>query len=252
MIEVSQIVKTYPNNVKALDGVSFRINSGEVCGYLGANGAGKSTTIKILTGMLSADSGSAQVGGIDVFESPQRVKKIIGYVPESGAMFQSLTPYDFLEFVCKMYGIDSGVYKRRIYEFLEMFELINEAGTPVASFSRGMSQKVLIISSLIHNPEIVFWDEPLSGIDFKTTALIRDIVKDLSSRGKTFFYSTHVLDIMEKICTKLIILNNGKVVHDEEISSADKRHSIEGTFRKYVDTASSKEKAAGIFKNMTN
>jgi ABC-2 type transport system ATP-binding protein len=202
--------------------------------------------------MLGADSGSAVVGGISVFENPQRVKKIIGYVPESGAMFQSLTPYDFLEFVCRMYKIEKDVYNKRIYEFLEMFELKNEAATPIASFSKGMSQKVLIISSLIHNPEVIFWDEPLSGIDFKTTALIRDIVKDLSSHGKTFFYSTHILDMMEKICTKVIILNSGKVVHEEEIKSAGERHSIEETFRKYVDTASSKEKAAEIYKNMTN
>ena len=115
-----------------------------------------------------------------------------------------------------------------------------------------MSQKVLIISSIIHNPDVIFWDEPLSGIDFKTTALIRDIVKDLSSHGKTFFYSTHVLDMMEKICTKVIILNEGKIVHDEEIMSAGERHSIEEIFRKYVDTASSREKAAEIFKKMTN
>lgn len=252
MIEVKELVKTYPNNVKALNGISFRINYGEVCGYLGANGAGKSTTIKILTGMLGADSGHAEVGGVDVFSTPQKVKKIIGYVPESGAVFQSLTPYDYLEFVCRMYGIDKEVYDKRIYEFMEMFELKNEVNTPMASFSKGMSQKVLIISSLIHNPEIIFWDEPLSGIDFKTTALIRDIVKDLSSRGKTFFYSTHVLDMMEKICTRVIILNEGNVVHDEAVKTAGERHSIEEIFRKYVDTASSKQKAAEVYKNMTN
>lgn len=252
MIEVTELVKTYPGNVKALDGISFTIKTGEVCGYLGANGAGKSTTIKILTGMLSADSGRVLIGEINVSENPQKVKKIIGYVPESGAMFQSLTPYDFLEFVCKMYGIEKDIYDKRILEFLEMFDLKNEIKTPIASFSKGMSQKVLIISSLIHNPDVIFWDEPLSGIDFKTTALIRDIVKDLSSHGKTFFYSTHVLDMMEKICTKVIILNEGKVVHDEAIISAGERHSIEEIFKKYVDTASSREKAAEIFKKMTN
>ncbi len=252
MIEVTELVKTYPGSVKALDRISFTIEAGEVCGYLGANGAGKSTTIKILTGMLSADSGRVLIGEINVFENPQKVKKIIGYVPESGAMFQSLTPYDFLEFVCKMYGIEKDIYDKRIFEFLEMFDLKNEVKTPIASFSKGMSQKVLIISSLIHNPDVIFWDEPLSGIDFKTTALIRDIVKDLSSHGKTFFYSTHVLDMMEKICTKVIILNEGKVVHDEAIISAGERHSIEEIFKKYVDTASSREKAAEIFKKMTN
>ena len=182
MIEVTELVKTYLPNNRALDGVSFKIEDGEVCGYLGANGAGKSTTIKILTGMLSADSGSVVVNGINVIQEPQKVKKIIGYVPESGALFQSLTPFDFLEFVCKMYSIDKNVYMRRIFEFMEMFDMKNEVRTPIASFSKGMSQKVLIISSLIHNPDIIFWDEPLSGIDFKTTTLIINIVKAVIKR----------------------------------------------------------------------
>lgn len=252
MIEVTSLVKTFLPEKRALDGVSFKIEDGEVCGYLGANGAGKSTTIKILTGMLSADSGSAVVNGINVLQEPQKVKKIIGYVPESGSLFQSLTPFDFLEFVCKMYSIDRNVYQRRIFEFMEMFDLRNEIRTPIASFSKGMSQKVLIISSLIHNPDIIFWDEPLGGIDFKTTSLIIDIVKDLSSHGKTFFYSTHILDMMEKICTKVIILNEGKVVYDEKITSGGERQTLEDVFRKYVDTGSSKEKASAIYRNMTN
>ena len=136
MIEVTELVKTYPRNVKALDGISFTIKPGEVCGYLGANGAGKSTTIKILTGMLSADSGRVLIGEINVFEDPQKVKKIIGYVPESGAVFQSLTPYDFLEFVCKMYGFEKDIYDKRIYEFLEMFDLKNEVKTPLPRFQK--------------------------------------------------------------------------------------------------------------------
>lgn len=249
MIEALEIIKTYPNSCRALDGVSFKIGPGEVCGYIGANGAGKSTTIKILTGMLSADSGSAVIGGINVFEKPHEVKKIIGYVPESGALFQSLSPYDFLEFVCKMYGLEKNVYDRRITELMDMFDLKNEIRTPIASFSKGMSQKVLIISSLIHNPDVIFWDEPLGGIDFKTTALIIDIVKDLSSHGKTFFYSTHILDMMEKICSRVIILNEGKIVHNELVGDGS---SIEETYKKYVDTSTSSEKAAEIYKNLTN
>ncbi len=252
MIEVLELVKTYPNNCRALDSVSFKIETGEVCGYLGANGAGKSTTIKILTGIMRADSGRVEVRGINIFEKPQDAKKIIGYVPESGALFQSLSPYDFLEFVCKMYGLEKNVYERRIYELMEMFDLKNEIKTPIASFSKGMSQKVLIISSLIHNPDIIFWDEPLSGIDFKTTSLIGDLVKDLSAHGKTFFYSTHIFDMMEKICNRVIILNEGKIVHNGNINDGTERETIEETYRKYVDTSTSSEKAAEIYRNMTN
>ena len=118
MIVVNDLLKIYPNNCKALDGISFRVEQGEVCGYLGANGAGKSTTIKILIGMLSCDAGNVQLSGINVFEKPQSVKKIIGYVPESGAIFQSLTPYDFLEFVSRIYDLDKPVFERRIYDFM--------------------------------------------------------------------------------------------------------------------------------------
>jgi len=237
MISVNELVKTYPGNVRALDGVSFHIEPGEICGYLGANGAGKSTTIKILTGMIGADSGSVVINGINVFEKPNQVKKIIGYVPESGEMFLSLTPYDFLEFVCKIYDIEKNIYVKRIYDFMELFDLKNEVKTPLASFSKGMRQKVLIISSIIHNPDIIFWDEPLSGLDFNSISLIKDLIKDLSANGKTFFYSTHILDIIEKVCSKVIILNAGKVVFDKPVSAIENTNSLENIFRQYIDTA---------------
>jgi len=252
MIVVNELVKTYPGNVRALDGVSFHIEPGEICGYLGANGAGKSTTIKILTGMMSADSGSAVINGINVFENPNKVKKIIGYVPESGEMFLSLTPFDFLEFVCKIYDIEKAIYVKRIYDFMELFDLKNEVNTPLASFSKGMRQKVLIISSIIHNPAVIFWDEPLSGLDFNSISLIKDLIKDLSANGKTFFYSTHILDIIQKVCTKVIILNSGKVVLDKPVSEIGSTSSLENIFRQYIDTASIKEKAEGIYKNLSN
>lgn len=250
MVKVTGLVKIYPNDCKALKGISFEIQRGEVCGYLGANGAGKSTTIKILTGMIKADSGEAYIDNYNVFSSPEKVKKIIGYVPESGALFLSLSPYDFLEFVCKIYDMDKTLYSRRIYEFLEMFDLKSEANTPMSSFSKGMRQKVLIISSLIHNPDVIFWDEPLSGIDFNTTVLIRDIVKDLSENGKTFFYSTHLLDMVEKICTRVIILNEGDIVFNEYLKNNEKNISLEDVFKKYIDTAVIKQKASEIYKNL--
>lgn len=249
MIRVKELVKTYNENVRALDGISFEIGEGEVCGYLGANGAGKSTTIKILVGMLRADSGSVIINDINVNDDNNKVKKIIGYVPESGALFQSLTPYDFLEFVCRIYDIEKGIYEKRIIEFLELFDLKNEIYVPMSDFSKGMKQKVLIISSLIHNPEIILWDEPLSGVDFNTNILIRDIVKELTSRGKTILYSTHILDMVDKICNKVIIIDAGKIVYDSHYEKADGM-TIEKILQKYVDVSGSKEKAAEIYKKI--
>ena len=176
------------------------------------------------------------------------MKKIIGYVPESGAIFQSLTPYDFLEFVSRIYDLDKPVFERRIYDFMEMFDLKNEVRSPMSEFSKGMRQKVLIISSLIHNPDIIFWDEPLSGVDLNTNLLIRNLVKELSSKGKTFFYSSHVLDMVEKICTKVIILDHGRIVYDNSLNK-ESNLSLEGLFRKYVDINTSGVSVSDIYKN---
>lgn len=245
MIKADNIVKVYPNDVKALDGVSFSIEPGEVCAYLGANGAGKSTTIKILCGMLSATSGSAVIGGFNAATEPDKVKRIIGYVPESGELFLSLTPYDFLEFISRMYDIDKQVYNHRIYSFMDMFGLKNEVRTPMHEFSKGMRQKVLLISSLIHNPEIIFWDEPLSGIDYAATVVIRSLVGELSSSGKTFFYSTHIVESVEKICTRIILLNSGKIAYDGSLNGgAEKPEDI---IRKYGGLSSTEEKVPGLF-----
>ncbi|CAG1022748.1 partial ABC transporter ATP-binding protein NatA, partial [Methylococcales bacterium] len=231
---------------KALDGVSFSIGKGEVCGYLGSNGAGKSTTIKIICGMISPTEGSVHVDGISVLDEPDKVKKIIGYVPESGALFLSLTPYDFLQFVCRMYDIEKDVYETRINSFMELFGLANEINIPMHTFSKGMRQKVLLISSLIHDPELILWDEPLGGIDYETTQVVRDLVKDLSAAGKTFFYSTHLVESVDKICTKVIVLNKGKTVFD---GSMDGR-ILENVMNEYSRSAGRSEKITDLYKNI--
>ncbi|MCI0448759.1 MAG: ABC transporter ATP-binding protein [Chlorobi bacterium] len=251
MLSVNNLVKIYPNDTRALDDVSFKIEEGEICGYLGPNGAGKTTTIKILSAMISPTSGSVVINGYNVFEYPNKVKKIIGYVPESGALFLSLTPYDFLEFVCKMYDMDKRIYNKRIFNFMELFDLKNEIRTPMHAFSKGMRQKVLIISSLIHDPDIILWDEPLSGIDYNTTNVIRNIVKELSSAGKIFFYSTHVVESVDKICTRILVLNSGRIAFDGEIDNLNGR-TVEEIMKKYADSGDMHEKISGLYKNISS
>jgi ABC-2 type transport system ATP-binding protein len=245
LISVSNLRKTYPGGTVALDDVSFTIERGEVCGYLGANGAGKTTTVKILTGMLSADSGTVRMNDIDILSNPQKIKKFIGYVPETGAVFQPLTPYEFLEFVCKIYDMDDKVYPRRILDFLELFDLRRESNTPMAAFSKGMRQKVLLVSSLIHNPGIIFWDEPLSGLDYQTMEIVRNLVGELSAAGKTFFYCSHLLGIVEKTCSRILILKSGKIVYDQGSETAA---SLEDIFRRYINSVPVKEKITDILK----
>lgn len=248
MIIAENLVKVYSGDVKALDGISFHIEPGEVCGYLGSNGAGKSTTIRILCGMLEATSGNVIINGFNVNDDPTMVKKMIGYVPETGALFLSLTPFDFLEFVCRMYDMPKDIYVQRIYAFMELFDLKNEINTPMHAFSKGMRQKVLIISSLIHDPEVIVWDEPLSGIDYDTTLTIRNLVKDLRQRGKTFFYSTHIVESAEKICTRVIILNKGKIAFEGSVHE-DSPAELEQLMGKYSVMPGVNEKITGIFGN---
>lgn len=245
MISVTGLVKIYPNEIKALDGISFNIEPGEICGYIGSNGAGKSTTIKILCGMLKATSGLALINGFNVSESPDKVKRFLGYVPESGDLFLSLSPYDFLEFVCRMYEIEKSVYNKRIYSLMEMFDLRNEIKTPMFSFSKGMRQKVLIISSLIHNPDIIFWDEPMGGIDYSTSLRIRDLMKDLAAAGKTFFYSTHQIESIGKICSRIIMIDSGRIAYDNFI---DGEARIEEIFSKYT-SKDNRDKISSIYKS---
>ncbi|MBE2226420.1 MAG: ABC transporter ATP-binding protein [Ignavibacteria bacterium] len=247
MITAENLVKIYSGDVKALDGVSFHIEPGEVCGYLGSNGAGKSTTIRILCGMLEATSGNVIINGFSVKDDPVIVKKMIGYVPETGALFLSLSPFDFLEFVCRMYDMPKDVYPNRIYAFMELFDLKNEVNTPMHAFSKGMRQKVLIISSLIHDPDVIVWDEPLSGIDYNTTLTIRSLVKDLRARGKTFFYSTHIVESAEKICNRVIILNKGKIAFEGSVNS-DNPAELESLMSKYSVQPEVNEKINSIYR----
>ncbi len=251
MIVAENLIKVYSGDVKAIDGISFHIEPGEVCGYLGSNGAGKSTTIRIMCGMLEATSGNVIINGFSVKDDPVTVKKMIGYVPETGALFLSLSPFDFLEFVCRMYDLPKDVYVQRIYGFMELFDLKDEVNTPMHTFSKGMRQKVLIISSLIHNPEVIIWDEPLSGIDYNTTLVIRNLVKDLTSQGKTFFYSTHLVDSAEKLCSRLIIINKGKIGFDGKVNP-DNPRELEDLMSRHSVPADINDKLSGLYKNLSS
>lgn len=251
MIVAENLIKVYSGDVKAIDGISFTIEPGEVCGYLGSNGAGKSTTIRIMCGMLEATSGNVMINGFSVKDDPVTVKKMLGYVPETGALFLSLSPFDFLEFVCRMYDLPKDVYVQRIYGFMELFDLKDEVNTPMHTFSKGMRQKVLIISSLIHNPEVIIWDEPLSGIDYNTTLVIRNLVKDLTSQGKTFFYSTHLVDSAEKLCSRVIIINKGKIGFDGKVNP-DNPRELEELMSLHSVPADIDSKLSGLYKNLSS
>jgi len=244
MIEAINLIKYFDKKL-VLDNISFSVRKGEICGYIGPNGAGKTTTIKILTGIIKPTSGTAYIDGINVKENPDDVKKIIGYVPESGAIFETLTPVEFLTFVGKIYKMSESEITRNIFELMELFEIYEFRNEPMLSFSKGMKQKIFLISALMHNPKVLFLDEPLNGLDANAIKIFKEFIKKLAQNGRTVFYSSHLLDVIEKICDKLIIINRGKIVASgtiEEILKISNAPNLSDAFSKLTESVEQVEK----------
>lgn len=234
MISVKNLTKKYSDEIIALDNVSFEIDKGEICGYIGTNGAGKSTTVKILTGVLDFDKGEVYLNDFDVKKDAFEVKKIVGYVPENANLFNSLSAKEYIEFIGEVRNIDRIVLKRRLENFAEVFgftDLLNES---IGNLSKGNRQKVLITSAIIHDPEIIFFDEPLNGLDANAIFIFQDMVSYLISKNKTILYCSHQLNTIEKVSTKIILLDKGKIKIDlktEDLKKSDNYTDLENIFR---------------------
>jgi ABC-2 type transport system ATP-binding protein len=194
---------------EVLKGISFRVERGEIFGYLGPNGSGKTTTLRIVTGMLRPGAGEVKVAGLDIVKDGLEVKRRIGYVPESGALYEHLTPREFFEFLGAIYDIEEEALMRRANELMDLFQLSAEWDDPVSGFSRGMKQKVLIVSALLHNPDVLLLDEPLNALDVRAVLAVKDLLRALAGDGKTVVYSSHLLEIVERMCHRVGILHEG-------------------------------------------
>ncbi|MDX9758117.1 MAG: ABC transporter ATP-binding protein [Bacteroidota bacterium] len=211
MIRITDLTKRFEETV-AVDHITLSVYPGEILGFLGPNGAGKSTTVKMLTGMLQPTSGTAEIAGFDVQRFPIEVKKRIGYIPESGAMYENLSPAEYLDFVASLYHIDPVVAESRYCELLDLFGILHAKDQRLAEFSKGMKQKVLISSALLHRPEVLFLDEPLNGLDANAAMVVKELLKKLAAQGKTIFFSSHILEVVERICTRIIIIDRGQQI----------------------------------------
>lgn len=232
IIEVNGLSKAFGNNL-VLDDISLNVLPGQIIGYIGPNGAGKSTTIKIMTGLLSDYTGSVKIRGQEVSESTADVKRIIGYIPENAVVYESLTPIEYLRFLGGLHDIEPSEVTQKAEDLLQLFSLYPNRNDRMSSFSKGMRQKVLIISGLIHNPDIIFMDEPLSGLDANAVILVKEILQRLRGSGKTLFYSSHIMDVVEKICDRIILINKGKIVADgsfTELKEQQQSGSLEQLF----------------------
>ncbi|MBL4936506.1 ABC transporter ATP-binding protein [Clostridium sp. YIM B02515] len=216
-----------------LKGINIDIHKGQIIGYIGPNGAGKSTTVKILLGILNNYRGTIKIFGEDISNGSIEYKKKIGYVPETAEVYENLTAREYLTFIGELYGLDYEKVDEKAKKLMELFGIDNVYDSRISSFSKGMRQKVLIISSLLHNPDILFLDEPLSGLDANSVMVVKEIMSELASQGKTIFYSSHIMDVVERISSRIVLINGGQVVADgtfEELKAKSKEGSLEEIF----------------------
>lgn len=248
MLEARSLTKCY-STVPALDNVSFTIRPGEVLGYLGPNGSGKSTTVKILTGLLQPTSGVALFNGVDIQRDLPAYKRQLGYVPEEANLYPFLSGLEYLELVGRLRGLDSNIVQKRAGKLLRILSLHPHRHLAISSYSKGMRQRILLISAILHNPDLLIFDEPLSGLDVTTAMIFRKMVQSMSSEGKTIFYCSHVLEVVEKVCSHVMILRKGKQLaygSVEDLNRFQSMASLEETFSSLVQETDAEESAEEI------
>ncbi|SMC24625.1 ABC-2 type transport system ATP-binding protein [Clostridium acidisoli DSM 12555] len=218
---------------EVLRGINLNVGKGQIIGYIGPNGAGKSTTVKIMLGLVEGFTGEVKILGQDILNGSVEYKRKIGYVPEVADIYDSLTAEEYLTFVAELYGINYEKVDKKARKLMNMFGIESVYNSRMTSYSKGMKQKVLIISSLLHNPDILFWDEPLSGLDANSVMIVKEILSELASDGKTIFYSSHIMDVVEKISNRIILIKDGQIIADgsfEELKGNSKKGSLESIF----------------------
>jgi len=218
MLELRRISKRF-SGLPVVKDVSFCVRPGEVLGYLGPNGAGKTTTIRMLAGLLDPSRGEILFEGRSIHDDLRAYKRRLGYIPEQSEIYPHLSAYDYLRMVGRLRGLAEASLEGRISSFLRVFDLEQDMHWPIASFSKGMRQKVLIAAALLHDPDVLLLDEPLSGLDVTTGLVMRDLIRRLAAENKIIIYSSHVLEVTEKICTKVIILHKGEIVANDSVES---------------------------------
>ncbi|MCI5620468.1 MAG: ABC transporter ATP-binding protein [Lachnospiraceae bacterium] len=212
MIQMNNISKSYHSSVKAVNHLNLTVNDGEIVGFIGPNGAGKTTTIKMLTGILKPDEGSISINGYDMLRTPLQAKQEIGYIADSPDMFLRLKAIEFLNLISDIYKVPGKVRQERIQTLAERFELGAVLNQPMQNFSHGMRQKIMVVAALVHNPAVWILDEPLTGLDPKSAFHLKTMMREHADAGNAVLFSTHVLEVAEKLCDKVLIINHGETL----------------------------------------
>ncbi len=244
IITIRRLNKSYGEKI-VLNDISLDIYPGQIIGYIGPNGAGKSTTVKILTGIIQDYSGEVMVFGKLLRDNIMEIKSKIGYIPELAELYDLLTPREYLSFVGKLYHLPDGVIEERSRKMLDSFGLLANIDQRMDSFSKGMRQKVLITSGLLHNPSIVIMDEPLSGLDANAVILVKELLQAMKQEGKTIFYCSHMMDVVEKVSDRIVLINNGSIIADGTIEALKQNsaESLEQIFSRLTSSGNQVQKA---------
>lgn len=210
MIRIENVSKTYNSTIRAVDNLNLTVNNGEIVGFIGPNGAGKTTTLKMMTGILKPDCGSILINDYDMQQEPLKAKQVIGYIADSPDMFLRLKGIEFMNLISDIYKVPTVVRKERIKSFATRFELTDVLDKPMQSYSHGMRQKMMVAAALVHDPEVWILDEPLTGLDPKSAYALKHMMREHADAGNSVLFSTHVLEVAEKLCDRVIIINHGK------------------------------------------
>ena len=229
MLRIEHLTKQYGGK-KVVDDLSLHILPGEIYGFIGHNGAGKTTTLKSCAGILRFDAGEIFVKGVSVREEPLECKREIAYIPDNPDLYEFMTGIEFLDFVADIFGIDEAVRQERIRKYADAFELTEDLGQPVSAYSHGMKQKLAMISAWIHEPKLILMDEPFVGLDPKAAHLLKGMMRELCERGCAIFFSTHVLEVAEKLCDKVAIIKGGKLIRSGTMEEVRGDTSLENVF----------------------
>ena len=229
MIEIKNVTKKYGNK-KAVDNVSFTVNDGDIFAFIGHNGAGKTTLIKSIVGIHDFDEGDILIDGMSIKEKPVECKKLMAYVPDNPETYEHMKAIDYINFICDMYETDKETREKNINKYAKMFEMEDKLNDTIDSFSHGMKQKVVLISALAHDPKILIMDEPFVGLDPKAVFDIKEILNEMVKENKIVFYSTHILDVAEKLCSRVAIIKKGELVKSGSMKEIKGDKSLENVF----------------------
>lgn len=253
IVSLQNLTMSYPGK-DVLNGINLDIYQGQIIGYIGPNGAGKSTTLKIMLGLVDGYGGVVEIFGHNIASDNYTYKQRIGYVPENAEIYDNLSAAEYLTFIGELYGLERKTAETKAFRLLEEFEMEDVFHSRISSFSKGMRQKVLIISSLLHNPDLIFLDEPLSGLDANSVMVIKDMLEALANQGKTILYSSHIMDVVERISNRIVLIVDGEIAADgsfDELKEQSKAGSLEAIFNQLTGFDEHKDSANKIVSIVT-